>query len=238
MRTVAGGLILDPFLEPRRRIKNLQAYGAARDTADSEQRLSQFLAECDVVEPAPLEAAWRCGIPVSRYAELDSRRVPEAWRLAPDFSRRHSRVCASAAFRNVDRGRVAKDYRGDRAGISHVAQCPRKSCGPPALQSPEADVLDAALGQLVQSGQLVQVGANLGLADGRVTHQPRAVARPPTLAPATGPRGTADCGRRPFATPSASQSASLRSSETRWRCPSPAAPPLLPAPPVRPQRGA
>src|SRR5207253_1597682 len=59
MRTIGGGVILDPFVEPRRRIKDLQAFGAARDTTDSLQRLSQYLAECDVVDSSALAAAWR-----------------------------------------------------------------------------------------------------------------------------------------------------------------------------------
>src|SRR5207237_10760429 len=66
--TIGGGVILDPGIEPRRRVTDLQAAGAALDTPDEVERLSAYLAEQDKVTAAPLTAAWKVGVPPSRHA--------------------------------------------------------------------------------------------------------------------------------------------------------------------------
>jgi selenocysteine-specific elongation factor len=165
MQTIAGGVILDPFLEPRRRIKNLQTFGAARDTTDSLQRLSQFLAERDLVDSSALEADWRCGIPPSRYARLvaslvqrgEVHQVSSGGTPLMVHQRRFEALCA-AVLRKI----TSEIARNQPRRTMPAGQL-RTACSSIA----EAHLLDAVLGRLIQSRQLVQVGPNLGLADGR-----------------------------------------------------------------------
>ncbi|HLJ10725.1 MAG TPA: selenocysteine-specific translation elongation factor, partial [Planctomycetaceae bacterium] len=66
--TVAGGVVLDPGIEPRPRIPDLAARGQALEASDEEGRLSAFLAERDEIESSPHLAAWKVGIKPQRYA--------------------------------------------------------------------------------------------------------------------------------------------------------------------------
>src|SRR5204862_8090171 len=67
--TVAGGVVLDPALDRRVRIPDLEAWGAPLDTPDEESRLSALLAKRDDVDLAPGLAAWKAGISPGRYGE-------------------------------------------------------------------------------------------------------------------------------------------------------------------------
>jgi selenocysteine-specific elongation factor len=165
MRTIAGGAILDPFVEPRRRIKDLEAYGIARDTTDNRERLSQFLAEGGVVDSSPLEAAWRCGISTSQYPDLVQTLVKqgELRRISSGGSamlvhRRRIEKLTAAVLR-----RVAAEIERHQPRRTMPAGDLRTACGSIA----RADLLDAILSQLIESGKLVRIGANLGLAEGR-----------------------------------------------------------------------
>src|SRR5205823_2406785 len=54
--TIAGGVVLDPGVEPRRKITDLEAIGAALDSADDESRLSAWLATRDDLDAPPQTA--------------------------------------------------------------------------------------------------------------------------------------------------------------------------------------
>src|SRR4029453_15076193 len=68
--TVAGGMVVDPGIDARRRIPDLAARAAPLEAADDEARLGALLAERDEIDSSPLVAAWKVGIPPARYAGL------------------------------------------------------------------------------------------------------------------------------------------------------------------------
>src|SRR5262249_7139913 len=57
--TLAGGVVLDPGIEPRKRIADLAASGAPLSTSDDKKRLAAFLAERDQIDASPQVAAWK-----------------------------------------------------------------------------------------------------------------------------------------------------------------------------------
>ena len=73
--TVAGGVVLDPAIEPRRRISDLAARARPLETADEAARLAAYLAERDDIETSPLTAAWKVGINPGSYDALLTRLV-------------------------------------------------------------------------------------------------------------------------------------------------------------------
>lgn len=166
MRTIAGGVILDPFLEPRRRIKNLAALGSARATPDTLERLSQFLSECELVNDSPLEAAWRCGIPPSQYAGLvqtlvergDVRRISSGGSSVLVHQQRLETLTAAVLRK------IGEEIARNQPRRTMPARQLQTACSSIA----RADLLPAVFDRLVKAGQLVQIGGNLGLAEGRV----------------------------------------------------------------------
>src|SRR5262249_56948587 len=60
--TVAGGTVLDPGIEPRRRIPDLVARAVPLETSDDEARLGAFLAQSDKIDSSPLAAAVQAGV--------------------------------------------------------------------------------------------------------------------------------------------------------------------------------
>lgn len=166
MRTIAGGVILDPFLEPRRRIRNLAELGAARATPDSLERLSQFLSECELVADSPLEAAWRCGIPVSQYGRLVQSLV-ERGDVLRNSSGGSSVLVHHQRFETLTAAvlrRIAEEIARNQPRRTMPERQLRTACSSIA----RADLLEAVFSRLVESRQLVQIGGNLGLAEGRV----------------------------------------------------------------------
>ncbi|MBS0264262.1 MAG: selenocysteine-specific translation elongation factor [Planctomycetes bacterium] len=163
-RTIAGGVILDPALEPRRRIKDLSAYGTLRDNPDELQRLSQFLAGCDVVDSSPLTAAWRCGIALDTYARRVQELLQRGELLKVTSSptllihRDRFQTVMTAMLRRISQEIARRQprrtipVRDIRAACAEIA--------PPA-------VLEAAQSHLLQSGKLIRIGTNLGLSEGR-----------------------------------------------------------------------
>jgi selenocysteine-specific elongation factor len=164
--TIGGGVVLDPCLEPRRRIKDLSARGSAWDRPEEIERLSTALEESDLAPADPLETAWRTGIPPSRYAALieqlcargDLRRLSAA-PVAPLIHSRRFAVLVAAAQRRI-REELAR-HQPRRALPRHVLLA--------ACQTLAAhDVAEALVQHLRSMGWIVPVGPNLGPADVQV----------------------------------------------------------------------
>lgn len=164
--TVAGGVILDPGIEPRRRITDLSRVGATLDAADELVRLSSFLAETDSVDTSPLRPAWKTGIAPSRYAPL-LQTLEAQHELIRLGGRESSRLLhkqrlgrlADAVMKRVRR--VLKEHQPRRSLPRPVLFDACRNLMPP-------DLLDAVFAHLLRAKQLAIVGENLGPADVQV----------------------------------------------------------------------
>jgi selenocysteine-specific elongation factor len=164
--TIAGGVILDPSLEPRRRIKDLQVRGTAWHNPDDLDRLSTALEEIDLVPSDPLETAWRTGVGPARYAELiqqllargDLLKLPSG-QASLYVHRRRFDILTAAAQRAIHEELARHQPR--RALPKHVLLVACRSLAAPEL-------VEAIVQHLVKTGWLVPVGPNLGPADVQV----------------------------------------------------------------------
>src|SRR5262249_20185215 len=67
--TIGGGTILDPGIEPRRRLPDAAKRGAELDAADDLGRLALYLFDRDEVDRSPISVAWKVGVPADRYSK-------------------------------------------------------------------------------------------------------------------------------------------------------------------------
>lgn len=164
--TVAGGVVLDPGIEARRRSADLATRAAALDTPDEEARLSAFLAERDEVDSSPNVAAWKVAVSPERYAELIAHLAARGI-LVPLGNKDTARLVhkdrlgavAAAVFKRV---RLELEARQPRRALPRAVF--RAAC---ARLAP-ADLVDAAFEKLLKDRQLVTVGPNIGPADAQV----------------------------------------------------------------------
>jgi selenocysteine-specific elongation factor len=161
--TVAGGTILDPYLAPQKRIKDLQAYGDALKTSPIE-RLSFLLSQRDSVDESPLEMAWRAGVRTTEYADFIGR-LKSQGDLVPIGSRNvlvHRHRLAALA------GSVMRTIRAELAKHQPRRALPRNTLNTACREITRPDLLDAIFQYLIKEKQLVAVGDNLGPADAQV----------------------------------------------------------------------
>lgn len=158
--TVAGGMVLDPGIAPRRRLSNISELAAARAAPDEAQRLAAFYAERNGLDLAPLEAAWSVGIVPEKFPALveslkssgllvaiGSGSVIHAQRLA---------ALSAAALKVVRTELRAHQPRRALPRSRIISACGR--LGPPEL-------VKAVLNALLRTGELVARGGNIGPAD-------------------------------------------------------------------------
>jgi selenocysteine-specific elongation factor len=163
--TVAGGVILDPGIDPRRRIPDLAGRAGTLDTADEEARLAAYLAERNEIDASPLGAAWKVGVPPARYAALVAQ-LSAAEVLIPigrDSKRLVHRLRLEALMAAVMK-RIRLELQAHqprRALPRRMLQTACQNLAPPEL-------VEAAFEKLVKEQQLVRVGANIGPADAQV----------------------------------------------------------------------
>jgi selenocysteine-specific elongation factor len=164
--TVAGGRVLDPGVDARRRIPDLAARAMPLETADDEARLAAFLAERDEIDSSPLTAVWKVGISPERYAELVAR-LTAAGVLIPVGPRESKRV--------VHRGRlealaaaVLKRIRLELQSHQPRRALPRRLFQTACQHLGPADLVEAAFEKLLTDKKLVRVGENIGPADAQV----------------------------------------------------------------------
>lgn len=164
--TVGGGMILDPGIPPRLRIRDLQACGSVLDQADELGRLSAYLAGQDVVDISPLPAAWKTGVPPGRYAGCIRELVAQHALVqigARDVSRLVHRqrleTLAASAMKRIRAELVRQQPRRALSRRTILATCQKLA---------SAELLEAAVGHLLATGHLVPVGPLLGPADAQV----------------------------------------------------------------------
>lgn len=161
--TVAGGVILDPGIEPRRRIPDIVARGTTLDAANEAQRLSLVLEEIDDDGISPLFAAWKTSLPPSRFnqthealiarGELIGVKGHEAQRFI--HRRRLEKLCQL----------VRKRIHGELARQQPRRALPRRVLIAACQNLGALQWVDLAFDHLLKTGELVTVGPNIGPAD-------------------------------------------------------------------------
>jgi selenocysteine-specific elongation factor len=164
--TIAGGTILDPGIDLRRRIPDLAARAAPLELADEESRLAAYLAERDEIDSSRLVATWKVGVSPARYAGLLTRLSAQGV-LIPVGTRDSKRL--------VHRGRLEAVAAAvdKRIRLELQAHQPRRALPRPFLQTAcqhagPAELVEAAFEKLLKERKLVRVGENIGPADAQV----------------------------------------------------------------------
>src|SRR5262249_41498118 len=126
--TVAGGVILDPGIDPRRRIPDLAARAAPLETGDDETRLGVLLAERDEIDSSPLASAWKAGVAPAHYPALVAK-LKSAGTLIPIGPRDSKRMVHRS---RVDAVAAAVEKR---IRLELQAHQPRRALPRPLLQT-------------------------------------------------------------------------------------------------------
>ncbi len=161
--TVAGGRVLDPYIDPEKRIRDLPQYGESMAANSLADRLSFLLSQTDAPNATPAEALWRAGIPEQKYDTVveelteDKRLVKVAGGVVIHADRLRS--LGSSILRTI-REELARRQ-------------PRRSLPKDVIHSvcrniTKPELIDAVLNHLLKSKELVMVGKNLGPADAQV----------------------------------------------------------------------
>jgi selenocysteine-specific elongation factor len=164
--TVAGGRIVDPFLPPERRIRNLPEYAESAGAANPVDRLSFLFSHEDAAAITPLRAAARTGVRIAEFEslcdELKSQRVLIA---LGSVSRRtwihKDRLAALSSS-------VLRTIRAELEKHQPRRSLPRNTLITACRDITAPDLLDAVFENLLASGELVKRGANIGPADAQV----------------------------------------------------------------------
>jgi len=164
--TVAGGVVLDPAIEPRRRIPDLAASAAPLEDTNDEERLGAFLAGQDIIDPAPLVAARKAGISPHRYAGLFARLAASGTLVA---------IGPTALSRMVHKNRLAvlaeailKRVRAEIAAQQPRRALPRQTLRTACQHLAPPELVDAAFEKLLKDKRFVRIGENIGPADAQV----------------------------------------------------------------------
>jgi selenocysteine-specific elongation factor len=164
--TVAGGRVLDPGVDTRRRIPDLAARAAPLETVDDEARLAAFLAERDEIDSSPLGAAWKVGVSPARYAELIAR-LTATGVLIPVGPRESKRVVHRGRLEAIAAS-VLKRIRVELQSHQPRRALPRRLFQTACQHLAPADLVEAAFEKLLKEKELVRVGENIGPADAQV----------------------------------------------------------------------
>jgi selenocysteine-specific elongation factor len=164
--TVAGGVVLDPAIEPRRRISDLAARGAPLESRDEADRLAAFLTERDAIDASPLTAAWKVGVSPGKYPDLLTRLTASGTLVA---------IGTRDSQRKIHRGRLEalKAAVLKRIRLELAAHQPRRALPRRLLQTAcqtlaPPELVESAFEQLLKEQKLVRVGENIGPADVQV----------------------------------------------------------------------
>ncbi|MFQ5733833.1 MAG: selenocysteine-specific translation elongation factor [Planctomycetaceae bacterium] len=164
--TIAGGTVLDPFVLPHNRIRDLTAYAESAGAASERQRLSFLLSQLDDADIPALQAAWRAGVALSRYSELceELRNEGAVTRLGTGDRGRslHKNRLDAVA------GSVLRTIKTELEKHHPRRSLPRNSCLSACREIARPDLLEAVVDHLLRTKQLVTVGKNLGPADTQV----------------------------------------------------------------------
>jgi selenocysteine-specific elongation factor len=164
--TIAGGKVVDPFVPPERRIRNLPDYAESAGAANAVGRLSFLLSHEDTAEITPMRAASRTGILIANFEslcdELKSRKLLIPLGSGPRTRWIHKdRLDAlSASVMRAIRAELEKHQPRRSLPRNTLATACREITGP--------DLLDAVFEHLLSSGALLKRGVNIGPADAQV----------------------------------------------------------------------
>ncbi|MED5399683.1 MAG: selenocysteine-specific translation elongation factor [Planctomycetota bacterium] len=164
--TVGGGRVLDPWLPVGKRVRDLQASGAALDQPDERARLSGLVANLDDIPETPLAALWRAGVGSRRYEELVAELTAEGTIIHVGDGDRtipiHAQRLGALA------GTVMKTIREELDKRQPRRTLPRATIVSACREIMRPVLLEAVMSHLVSSGELVVTGGNLGPADAQV----------------------------------------------------------------------
>jgi selenocysteine-specific elongation factor len=163
--TIAGGRILDPSLPLAKRIKDLAALGQKWNAPTETGRLEALISQQDNIDDSPLEAARRAGIQPSRY-----RQLLEELRASGQLVRLSGSDRAANQFVHKDRlaalsASVMKTIREVLAHHQPRRALPRELFVSSCREITHALLLDAVFNHLLKTGELVNVGPQIGPAD-------------------------------------------------------------------------
>src|SRR5262249_19113669 len=164
--TIAGGTIVDPGIEPRRRIPDLVARAVPFATTDDEVRLGAFLSERDEIDSSPLAAAWKAGIPPAKYAALVAN-LKSSGVLVPIGPRDSKRMVHGSRLEAIAAA-VEKRIRLELQAHQPRRALPRALLRTDCQHAGPAELVDAAFEKLLKEKKLVRVGDNIGPADAQV----------------------------------------------------------------------
>ena len=162
--TIAGGSILEPFIEPTRRIKNIRNLAELRDDDMEVNRLSALLAHDDADKQS---VAWRIGVPTHRFDEL--------WKQM-ESNGHIERIKSNEREFSLHRDRIASLSQSVKRTINEELEkrqprrsLPRNTIATACRGFVNSGLLDAILAHLKKKKELVRVGDNWGPADAQVT---------------------------------------------------------------------
>lgn len=164
--TVAGGAILDPHIEPRRRIKNLGQYCERLDQPDEIARLSCVYSHQDSVDTSKKLGAWRAGIAPGNFdAVLDTlKKQGELLTLG----HRERRLLVHRERVESLKQSVLKRIRGELSRHQPRRALPKSTLLTACRNMTHRELLEAVFERLLKNGLLVRVGENIGPADAQV----------------------------------------------------------------------
>ncbi|GAB4137505.1 MAG: selenocysteine-specific translation elongation factor [Planctomycetaceae bacterium] len=162
--TIAGGVIVDPYIPPSKRIKDLQAYGVAVNTEDESMRVAALLASKDIIPENPeREVFWRTGVPAHRFHQI-----------LEEMKSKNQVVSVGSSGRplwiHVNRleslsNSVMRTIRAELERQQPRRSLPRNTFLTACREIVTSDLLDAVFDHLLKTRQLVTVGKNIGPAD-------------------------------------------------------------------------
>lgn len=176
--TVAGGTVLDPYLPPRKRVRDVEQYGTALNGTPERERLSWLLSQQDHVDASPLEAAWRAGVPVKQYGDL-LHGLESAGVLVRIGSPDRPLLIHADRLAAVAQS-VMRTIRNELSRYQTRRALPRNTLNTACREIAPAAVMDAVFEHLLSKKELVRIGSNVGPADAQVSltkNQQRALTR-------------------------------------------------------------
>jgi selenocysteine-specific elongation factor len=158
--------VLDPAVEPQKRIKDLQSYGAALGNPSPLERLSTVLAIQDSVKRDSVAAVARAAIRPDEYDGLfdkltaDGVLVSVGTKERPIIIHRDRLASVEKAVMRIIQDQL--DRHQPRRSL------PRNTLNTACRAIAQGALLDAVFAHLLKQKELVQVGNNLGPANAQV----------------------------------------------------------------------
>jgi len=164
--TIAGGAVLDPYLQGTKRVRDPQAYATALDQPTELERLSFLLSQQDEVPATAVEAAWRAGVAAGNYDALIGQ-LKDSDDLVPIGAGNHSRLIHRRRLQSVSQS-VMRTIHVELERNQPCRVLPRNTLLTACRDIATPDLLEAIFASLVEGGQLAAAGESLGPADAQV----------------------------------------------------------------------